>query len=414
MSTVVIQPKRLRGTVTPPPSKSQVHRLLLCAALAGGESAVRHVDLSQDILATLHCMEGLGAAWSQPEAGTVLVKGAGRPAGEGAPAGALPRFDCGESGSTLRFVIPLALTLTGGGVFTGRGRLMERPQTPYFQLFREKGIFYEQGGDRLTVKGRLEPGEYCLPGDVSSQFLTGLLLALPLLPGESTIRLTTPLESRDYVSMTLEALGDSGIAVTKEGALLHVPGGQSYQPGDREAEGDWSQGAFWYAANFLDSQVEIRGLNPSSHQGDIRIASFYWKLARPGDTELDVSQCPDLVPPLAAMAAVRRGTTRLVNAARLRLKESDRLSAVADALNALGGQVEEHPDSLTIRGREGLDGGRVDCRNDHRIAMMAAVAAACCRGPVTLLGAECVNKSYPAFWEDYRRLGGELDVLVSG
>ena len=214
--------------------------------------------------------------------------------------------------------------------------------------------------------------------------------------------------------MTLEALGDAGIAVTKEGDRFRVPGGQSYQPGRWQVEADWSQAAFWYAANFLGSQVELRGLHPRSAQGDMRVASDYWRLARPGDTELDVSQCPDLVPPLAAMAAVRRGTARLTHAARLRMKESDRLTTVAAALNALGGQVEEGPDSLTIRGLDQLAGGTVDCCNDHRIAMMAAAAAVACRGPVTLVGAECVSKSYPNFWEHYRELGGDMDVLISG
>ena len=216
MSTVVIRPRPLSGIVTPPPSKSQAHRLLLCAALARGESTIENAAFSEDIRATLRCVEALGARWSQPEPGTIQVTGTG---GQPQSAGEeLPRFDCGESGSTLRFLIPVALTAAGGGVFTGRGRLMERPQQPYFDLFREKGIFYEQKDGVLTVKGQLEPGEFAIPGNVSSQFLTGLLLALPLLPGESTVRLTTPLESRDYVCMTLEALGDAGIAVTKEGA----------------------------------------------------------------------------------------------------------------------------------------------------------------------------------------------------
>ena len=412
MSTVVIRPRPLSGIVTPPPSKSQAHRLLLCAALARGESTIENAAFSEDIRATLRCVEALGARWSQPEPGTIQVTGTGgQPQSTGEE---LPRFDCGESGSTLRFLIPVALAAAGGGIFTGRGRLMERPQQPYFDLFREKGIFYEQKDGVLKVKGQLEPGEFAIPGNVSSQFLTGLLLALPLLPGESTVRLTTPLESRDYVCMTLEALGDAGIAVTKEGDRFRVPGGQSYQPGRWQVEADWSQAAFWYAANFLGSQVELRGLNPRSAQGDMRVASDYWRLARPGDTELDVSQCPDLVPPLAAMAAVRRGTARLTHAARLRMKESDRLTTVAAALNALGGQVEEGPDSLTIRGLDQLAGGTVDCCNDHRIAMMAAAAAVACRGPVTLVGAECVSKSYPDFWEHYRELGGDMDVLISG
>ncbi|MEA4934737.1 MAG: 3-phosphoshikimate 1-carboxyvinyltransferase, partial [Lawsonibacter sp.] len=329
--------------------------------------------------------------------------------------GGSPHLDCGESGSTLRFLIPVVLAAAGEGTFTGRGRLMERPLQPYFDLFREKGIDYKLEDGVLTVRGKLEPGEYRLPGNVSSQFLTGLLLALPLLPGESRIVLTTPLESRDYVSMTLEAMGDFGIEVRKEGECLLVAGGQIYGAQSKMVEADWSQAAFWYAANFLGSQVEIRDLNSNSSQGDMRVTEFYWKLARSGEIEVDVSQYPDLVPPLASMAALRRGTCRLVNAARLRLKESDRLAAVTETLNALGARAEEGADSLTIHGMDQLEGGAtVDCHNDHRIAMMAAVAATRCRKPVSLLGAECVNKSYPQFWDHYRMLGGNIDVIVSG
>lgn len=412
MSTVTIRPRLLAGAVIPPPSKSQAHRLILCAALAYGDSAIRNVSLSQDIQATLGCIQALGASWRRGEEGELRIAGMG---GAARAAGELPRFDCGESGSTLRFLIPIALAVAGGGVFTGRGRLMERPQRPYFDLFDQKGIFYEQHDGVLTIRGRLEAGEYSIPGDVSSQFLTGLLLALPLVGGNSQVRLTTPLESRDYVSMTLETMGDFGAAVTKQGDRFDVPGRQKYLGQEQQVETDWSQAAFWYAANFLGSEVEIQGLNPRSSQGDIRVADFYWKLAKPGEVELDVSQCPDLVPPLAAMAALRRGTCSLVNGARLRLKESDRLAAVTEALGALGARVEEGTDHLTIHGLNRLEGGgTVDCRNDHRIAMMAAVAATRCREQVRLLGAECVNKSYPQFWDHYRMLGGDMDVVVSG
>ena len=205
-TTVVIRPGKLTGAVTPPPSKSQAHRLIIAAALAQGESRLENVDLSQDIRATLGCMETLGADWSLEDR-TLTVQGFG---GEAQLDGQLPHFDCGESGSTLRFLIPIALAAAGGGVFTGHGRLMQRPQKPYFDLFDQKGIFYEQKDGVLTVRSRLTPGEYALPGDVSSQFITGLLYALPLVEGESAVTLTTPLESRDYVSMTLQALDQFG------------------------------------------------------------------------------------------------------------------------------------------------------------------------------------------------------------
>ncbi len=409
---LTIVPAKLRGKLTPPPSKSQAHRLILCAALAEGESLLKNVALSQDVEATLCCAQILGARWRREEGGRLRIWGTGGQLWSGKD---LPRFDCGESGSTLRFLIPVALALAGGGIFTGRGRLMERPQEPYIRLFQEKGISWEQEGGTLTVRGRLEAGEYRLPGNVSSQFFTGLLYALPLVEGTSRIVPTTPVESWDYIAMTVDALAGAGVTVTvshRAATCFYMTGKMDYQAVDCTVEADWSQAAFWYAANFLGAEVAIQGLHPDSAQGDKAIAPFYWKLARPGDVELDVSQYPDLVPPLAAMAAVRRGTARLTHAARLRMKESDRLSSVTAALNTLGAQVEEHPDSLTIRGLDSLvGGGRVDCRNDHRIAMMAAVAASACETPFTLLGAECVEKSYPEFWKHYEMLGGKIDVL---
>ena len=404
-----ITPKKLSGAVTPPPSKSQAHRLLIAAALAEGTSTLHNIARSQDIEATLRCVTALGGSWTETSPGTLTVTGIG---GRRFSGGELPRLDCGESGSTLRFFIPIALAVAGGGIFTGHGRLMERPQGPYFQLFDKKGIFYEQKDGVLTVRGALTPGEYVLPGNVSSQFFTGLLFALPLLDGVSAVVSSTEIESQAYITMTLEAMRQAGVPVAERPGLrsfevLHA----AYHPFAATVEADWSQAAFWYAANFLDSRVEIRDLNPDSGQGDKVVSEFYWQLARPGDAEIDVSGCPDLLPPLAVMAAVRSGTTRFVNAARLRIKESDRLSTITAALTALGAEVHEEPDRLIIVGKPSLPGGTVDCANDHRIAMMAAIAATGCTGPVTVLGAECVQKSYPDFWEVYKTLGGDIHVL---
>lgn len=388
-----ITPGPLAGTAVPPPSKSQAHRAILALLLAEGEGTISNLTLSRDIEATQRCAAALKS---------------GHPAGRDG----LPLLDCGESGSTLRFLIPIALALRGGGHFSGQGRLMARPQKPYFDIFDEKGIFYEQRDGILTVRGKLPAGEYRLPGNVSSQFVTGLLYALPLLDGDSQIVLTSPLESRGYVDMTLETLENFGVTVENRGyALFSVRGNQKFQAGNVTIEADWSQAAFWLAAGSLGNPVVLDGVPLKSCQGDRVIMEHKDRLCREGNADIDVSDCPDLVPPLAVMAAFHGGTTRLTNAARLRLKESDRLQTTAAMLSALGAGVEELPDGLVIHGVPKLSGGTVDGANDHRIVMAAAIAATRCTGPVTILGAEAVNKSYPSFWEEYRRLGGEFDVL---
>ena len=416
--TLTLTPHKLAGSVTPPPSKSQSHRFLIAAALAGEGSVIHNLADSQDIQATRQCMAALldaEKAWwplfeipkdTPPEelkARQVRQERALQSTG-----GDLPLLFCGESGSTLRFLIPVALALRGGARFWGEGRLMERPQKPYFDLFEEKGVYYRQRENILGVRGVLAPGEYRLPGDVSSQFITGLLYALPLLEDDSKIILTTDLESRNYVDMTLEALTAFGVKVFwLDDRTLAVSGGQTYRPAEVTIEADWSQAGFWYAANGLGNEVDIKDMNPHSTQGDRRAADYFEQLCRPGTVNLDVSQCPDLVPELAVHAALRAGqTTHIVNAARLRMKESDRLAAVREELCKLGGRVSEGPDSLTIQGVDAFTGGRVDSHNDHRIAMMLAVAATRCVAPVSLAGAESVRKSYPNFWEDYTALGG--------
>lgn len=405
---VKITPRRLSGVVTPPPSKSLAHRWILAAALAAGTSVVKNVAFSEDIEATLRCMEALGASWEAAE-DCLRVAGIG---GERRPFGDLPQFDCGESGSTLRFLIPIALTVDQGGVFTGRGRLMERPQQPYFDLFDRRGIFYTLEDGALTVRGSLSPGEYRLRGDVSSQFFTGLLMALPLLEGPSVVISTTKLESASYTSMTMGVLARCGVHVRWSPALNGFgvePG--VYGPFEETVEADWSQAAFWYAALSLGSNLRLRGLKGQSAQGDAAVVGHYKKLALTGEVKINLSDCPDLLPPLAVMAAVRRGTTHFTHAARLRLKESDRLATVARMLKALGGAVSEEEDGLTVYGVSTLPGGVVYGANDHRIVMAAAIAATRCQGPVVIQGAEAVRKSYPHFWRDYENLGGAVHVL---
>ena len=283
---MTITPAVLKGTVTPPPSKSQAHRLIIAAALSDGFCKLSNVDLSEDIQATLRCMRTLDADAS---ADGTIIRGADLVDGHEEPAPEV--MDCGESGSTLRFLIPVALALKGGGKFTGHGRLMERPQEPYFALFREKGIFYEQKDGVLTVEGKLTAGVYTLPGNVSSQFITSLLYALPLLEGDGRIELTTDLESRGYVDMTLDALKRFGVTAEYDGKrTFHVPGNQYYQHQNLAIEADWSNAAFWYGAKFLGCPVEIGGLDQASVQGDRAIAGFYDQLLGTGSLELDVSQ----------------------------------------------------------------------------------------------------------------------------
>ena len=405
MDVVVKRARAVAGRIAAPPSKSMAHRAVLCAALAKGTSHLHHLAFSKDISATLGAAARLCARVTTGE-NDAVVEGLGRFLPVDAP------VDCCESGSTLRFLIPLA-GLTGQEVtFTGRGRLMERPQEPYFVLFREKSIFYEQKDGVLTVRGKLTPGDYTLPGNVSSQFITGLLYALPLLEGNSRILLTTDLESRGYVDMTLDALEQFGVKAEYDGArTFHVPGNQYYQHRDLAIEADWSNAAFWYGAVSLGCQVDIQGLNAYSVQGDMRIVPYFMKLQGEGPVDLDVSQCPDLVPPLAAMAALRAGeTTRIVNAGRLRIKESDRLATVTEVLNALGGQVEEYEDYLVIHGQEKLAGGvTVSGHNDHRVVMSLAVLALAAGLPVTIDGAEAVAKSWPDFFDAARALGAEVN-----
>ena len=406
---VTITPRRLSGVVTPPPSKSLAHRWILAASLAAGVSTIHNLALSEDIEATLRCMAAFRCQWEWQDEATLKVWGC---ISRERDRRDLPRLDCGESGSTLRFLIPIALALEGGGAFTGRGRLMERPLDPYFQIFRRQGISHRLEEGVLTVEGDLWPGEYRLHGNVSSQFFTGLLMALPLLDGPSVVISTTKLESASYTSMTMGVLARCGVRVRWSQALNGFgiePG--VYSPFEETVEADWSQAAFWYAANALGSRLRLRGLSGQSSQGDAAVVNLSRRLAQAGEVKIKLSDCPDLLPPLAVMAAVRRGTTRFTHAARLRLKESDRLTTVARMLKALGGAVSEEEDGLTVYGVSTLPGGVVDGANDHRIVMAAAIAATRCQGPVVIRGAEAVKKSYPNFWRDYEALGGAVHVL---
>ena len=420
MSLAVISPSVIRGTLTPPPSKSAAHRLLIAAALAG-EGRVRGLSLSADMEATLRAVRGLGVSVRLD--GDAACFAPAPPSSSPSP---LP-VDCGESGSTLRFLIPLYAARGIPAVFTGHGRLPERPLGVYADCLPPHGVTLSAAsGLPLTVTGRLTGGDFALPGDVSSQVITGLLFALPLCREDSRIRLTTPLESAGYVDMTLQVLRQAGIRVEPLEDGWFIPGSQTYRPLDTAVESDWSQAAFLLAAGALGGEVTLTGLNPASAQGDREALSLFRRFGAaveeaPGrivcrkaplhGIDIDAAQIPDLVPVLAVTAALADGVTHITGAARLRLKESDRLAAVADGIRRLGGRVEEGPDSLTITGVSRLAGGRAEGYNDHRIVMALSMAALGCEAPVTVTDAQSVAKSWPAFFEDYRAIGGTAHVI---
>lgn len=405
-----------KGVVHIPPSKSLGHRAVICAGLAainGGQSHLQQLGKSEDISATKGCMEILGAQFEALGDKTLVSRGT-------KPDDETPLvMDCGESGSTLRFLLPVAALRNTPSTFTGRGRLMGRPLEVYERLFAQKGVFYEKRNSEVRVRGPLPAGEYRLPGNVSSQFVSGLLLALPLLEGDSRIVLETPLESAAYVTLTLDVMRHFGVQIQKNGAKGYlIPGGQNYTPQSYRVEGDYSQAAFFLAAGALGRTVSCAGMRPESAQGDVAVvplmermgARVSWQddlLSASGKIlsaiDIDAREIPDLIPVLAVLCSVAQGTSHITGAGRLRIKESDRLSAMATELAKLGAKVIEGPDSLTITGVPHLLGGTMDAHEDHRIAMALAVAAIRCERPLTLTGWRHVDKSYPHFWQDFEK-----------
>lgn len=417
----IFYPAHLTGTMAAPASKSEAHRRLICAGLTAEETMLEGFQPSADTEATIRCMRALGASVSAED--SVLHLQGGTPRHD-----VLPVLDCGESGSTLRFFVPIALSLTGGATFRMHGQLGKRPMEVYRDLFIPRGVMWRMGvgadcAAELTVCGQMEPGAYVLPGNVSSQFVSGLLFALPLLQGDSTLQVLPPVESAGYIRMTLEALEQSGIKVQETGDFCwSIPGGQQYHACCGRLSGDYSQAAVLLCAAALGHDVTVTGLAPKTTQGDRAVLKHLAALgAAIAETDdgirvqggslygavLDMHDCPDIAPVLALTCQLAQGESRLKGCARLKLKECDRLAATVNMLNQLGGHVRVLGDDMVISGVEQLKGGvAVDVCNDHRMVMLAALAATVCQEPVEVSGVEALNKSWPEFLHVYQALGG--------
>lgn len=395
---ITITPGKLSGKITVPASKSISHRALICAALATeGISKIKNLLDCADTRATINILNAFGAKIAK-DGDITIVEGIKTPS-------ATAVADCCESGSTLRFLIPVAAALGCEAEFHGRAKLPERPVTPYFTELTKNGIIFKTNTMPYRISGRLQPGDYSLAGDISSQFISGLLFALPLLDSDSRIIITSPLQSKPYVDLTIAELNRFGVKAEETDYGYFVPGKQSYVPQNTVIEADMSQAAFFVTANALGSEIEIEGLNHNSLQGDKAILDIV-KNAKGKAFDVDASQIPDLVPILTVLAAFSNGTSHITGCERLRLKESDRLAVMALELNKLGAKVTENSDSLTVEGVEKIHGGVCDSHVDHRVPMSLAIASTRSTEPITINGAECVSKSYPNFFEDFKALGG--------
>lgn len=413
--SITLLPGALAGTVTAPASKSMAHRLLICAALGEEPVSLELDSFSDDIAATARCLSALGAGIDEREYGLEITPIAHSPSG-------LCSLDCGESGSTLRFLLPLLGALGVNAEIHMRGRLPLRPLSPLDEVLKAHGMELSRQGDRLLCSGQLCAGDYSLPGDVSSQYISGLLMALPRLDGDSRLTVTGRIESADYIRMTMDVLVRARAGITEHENLYDIHGGTKLcLPRRCKVEGDYSGAAFMLCAGAMsDGGVTVCGLDTPSAQGDSAVLELLGRFGAQLDSspegitvrkaslraiDIDASQIPDLVPILSVLAAAAEGETRITGAARLRLKESDRIESTAAMLKALGGRAEALEDGLIIQGGT-LRGGSVRAENDHRIAMAAGIAACVCEGAVSIDDPGCVAKSYPAFWTARESLGG--------
>lgn len=420
MNSIIIKPSKLNGIIKAPPSKSLSHRAIICASLCkdGNGSIIDNVILSEDIKATIDGMRELGAeikvVEGVNETYSIHVRGERNNIEKA-------KINCRESGSTLRFLIPLGLMLSEECTFTGSGKLVERPLDIYYKIFEEKKVKYttNDGILPLSVSGSLKSGNYKISGNISSQFISGLLFALPLTEYDSTIKITDTMESKGYVDLTLEILNKFNISIeNKNYEEFKIKGNSKYSSTNYTVEGDLSQAAFFLVAKEIGNSVNCTGINPNTMQGDKEILNVINKfnhieINSKDEIVIDASQIPDLVPILTVLASLKEGkTTRIIKAERLRIKESDRLKAICSEMNKLGANIKELDDGLLIEGLSSLKGGAtVNSWNDHRIAMSIAIAATKCEKEIILENYTAVNKSYPQFWNDYKSLGGDIDEL---
>lgn len=416
---VTVKPYRRTGKVSIPSSKSQMHRLLITAALSSRPSYIEFDGLSNDIAATIDCLNALGADIRLNDSNTVYVRPVTRVPDD------LCHLYCKESGSTLRFMLPVVGMLGARAVFHMEGRLPQRPLAPLDALLTEHGMTLQpEEGGLLYCSGQLTGGNFSVPGNISSQYISGLLMALPHLEEDSDLQITGTVESKAYITMTEDVLRIGEIRLEKSGNDYHIPGSQKgSMPEYNKAEGDYSNAAFFLCIGALSKEgVLVEGLNPDSSQGDKAVLDILKNFGaevtakeegifvRGGNLRgitIDAAPIPDLIPVLSVVASAAAGTTEVIHAGRLRLKESDRLTSTTQTLLTLGADIRELEEGLIIQGKASLDGGCISSFGDHRIAMSAAVASCVCTKDVVIQGSECTNKSYPRFWEDFGDLEAE-------
>lgn len=433
-----IKSSKLSGELTIPPSKSFAHRALICAALSKGKSIINNIELSDDIKATLEAVKSFGTV-SKVGDMSIEIEGIRKNAGEEIETdNDLHVINCNESGSTLRFMIPIAAVLGYKCIFEMSGNLGKRPLDVYYDIFDKNGVKYEKGENYLEIDGKLGAGEYDIPGNISSQFITGMLFALSMLEDDSVINILDNIESKSYIDITLASLKDFGIEIEHDNyRKFRIKGNQKYKckgentdSNEYTVEGDFSQGAFFLCADAIGNNVNVKGLRKGSIQGDKATVNILermgcervydecddikMKVNSLNSTIIDATDCPDIIPILSVCAAFANGTTEIVNAKRLRIKECDRLSAINEELSKLGANIEEREDSLIIHGNgnKKLKGGcEVWSHKDHRICMMLSIASTICEEEIVIKDAECISKSYPRFFEDFEKLGGCVEVI---